>query len=158
MLSFPFCVRLICGSATGLSWVRKAAAIRMASGLAGLSKAILQASKPEGPVGSMHIQVSIWPWLKVGASDVGYIIHKLGYVHNRAGIAALFAALSNKECSISLSPQQIFSLASIDIPHIPCSLIMMGQVLIIFYHRVLAVEIGQNVFVKLIAKQNPQIK
>ena len=106
-------------------------------------------------MGSMHMQVSICPWLKVGASNVGYIIHRLGYIHNRAGIAALFAALSNKECSISLSPQQIFSLASIDISHIPRSLIMMGQILIIFYHRVLAVEIGQNVFVKHIAEQNP---
>lgn len=88
----------------------------------------------------VHMQVSICLKLKVGLSHVGYIIHKLGYIHNRAGIAALFAALSNKECSISFSPQQVFSLASIDISHIPCSLIMMGQVLIIFYHRVLAVE------------------
>lgn len=100
------------------------------------------------------MQVSCCPWLKVGPSNVGYIIHKLGYIHNRAGIAALFAALSNKECSISLSPQQIFSLASVDISHIPRSLIMMGQVLIIFHHRVLAVKIGQNVFVKHIAEQN----
>lgn len=100
------------------------------------------------------MQVSCCPWLKVGPSNAGYIIHKLGYIHNRAGIAALFAALSNKECSISLSTQQIFSLASVDISHIPRSLIMMGQVLIIFHHRVLAVEIGQNVFVKHIAEQN----
>lgn len=137
------------GSGTGLSCVGNGAAVRMAAGLLGL---LLR------PMGSMHMQVFICLWLKVGASNVGYIIHNLGYVHHRAGIAALFAALSNKECSISLSPQQIFSLASIDIAHIPRSLIMMGQVLIIFYHRVLAVEIGQNVFVKHMADQNPLIK
>lgn len=81
----------------------------------------------------------------------------LGYVHNRAGIAALLAALSNQECSISLSPQQIFSLASVDISHVPCSLIMMGQVFIIIYHRVLAVKIWQKMFVKHVAEQKPWI-
>lgn len=100
----------------------------------------------------MHMQMPACPWLRVGVWNVGYAIHELGYVHNRAGVAALFAALSNKECSISFSSQQIFSLASINISHIPRSLIMMGQVLIVFHHRVLADETGQNVFVKNIAK------
>lgn len=133
MFWFPFWVRLLCGSGTGWSCVGNGAAIITASWLLDL---LLNAKVQEELCTCKCLLAPRWR-----QPLSGKLYHsQLGYIHHRAGVAALLAALSNKECSVSFSPQQVFSLASVDISHIPRSLIVMGQVLIIFYHRVLAVE------------------
>lgn len=62
------------------------------------------------------------------------------YVHHRAGVAALFTAFPDKKSAVSLPSQQVLSFVSVAAPDIPCLLVVVGQILIIFHQRILAEE------------------
>lgn len=62
------------------------------------------------------------------------------YVHHRAGVAALLAAFPDEESAVPLPPQQVFCFVSVAASNIPSLLVMVGQILIIFYQRILAKE------------------
>ena len=67
------------------------------------------------------------------------------YIHHRAGVAALFTAFPDKKSAVSLPSQQVFSFVSVAASNIPSLLIVVGQILIIFYQRILAEKVEEEV-------------
>lgn len=60
-----------------------------------------------------------------------------GHVHNAAGVASCFAAVSNQECSVSLALEKRLRLQSVDVAQSPGALVVMRKVLVIVHHRIL---------------------
>lgn len=61
-----------------------------------------------------------------------------GYSHHGAGVASLLAALADQESAVPLAAQHLFCLQAVDLPHVPRSFLMVGQLLLIVHHGVLA--------------------
>lgn len=61
-----------------------------------------------------------------------------GYSHHGAGVASLLAALADQESAVPLAAQHLFCLQAVDLPHVPRSFLMVGQLLLIIHHGVLA--------------------
>lgn len=60
---------------------------------------------------------------------------KCAHLHNRAGVAAFFAAFSNEKDSVWLSDEQLLCLHPVQIPHEPALLIIVRQVLFLLAHK-----------------------
>lgn len=60
-----------------------------------------------------------------------------GYVHNTAGVAPGFAAVSDQECSVSLPPEESLRLEPVNVAQLPGALVVVREVLIVLHHRVL---------------------
>lgn len=58
------------------------------------------------------------------------------YSHYRAGVAALFAAFSDKKGSVRLPEEQLLRLRPVQVPDEPALLIVVRQVLILLTHKV----------------------
>lgn len=60
------------------------------------------------------------------------------YSHNRAGVASLFAAFADQECSRSFTLKHLLSLCPTKFAHKPTRLILMWQILLITFQHVCA--------------------
>ena len=58
-------------------------------------------------------------------------------VHNAAGVAPGFAAVSDQECSVSLFPEENLGLDPVEVPQLPGPLVVVRQVLVVLDHRIL---------------------
>lgn len=67
------------------------------------------------------------------------------YLHNRAGVTALLAALADKEGSIRFAVKQVLRLYSVQVPYKPALLIVMWQIFILLTDKVGAVITRENV-------------
>lgn len=62
-----------------------------------------------------------------------------GYVHHAAGVAARLAAVPDHEGAVPLPSQEALGLQTVDVAQAPGALVVMGQVLLVLHHGVLAV-------------------
>lgn len=64
------------------------------------------------------------------------LLSKLSYLHNRAGVASLLAALTDQECSRSFALKHLLSLRPAQLPDKPKSLVLMWQVLLVSFQHI----------------------